>query len=302
MNRSDLSSVATRYILGQLPPEERARLEEEYFANSELFEELVAAENDLIDAYVAGRLHGNDLAQFESHFLNTPEHQERVAFARTLLQSKSRNELPDPPPIKASSAQRTLSLFSARGVAAALIFLVVAGGLWLAIWDGLRYGREIRQLRNSQAQLEGTRQELQQKIAQLESELARQTSPTPDHPPLAPSGQAAVVLTLSADLVRGHTKPNVLPLSSSIASALLMLETGRGTYTDYESSLETPGGTALLTKKGLESWKSKEGTVVIVPLPAFALPHGDYVIRLIGIDANHRAQELDAYSFRVVTR
>ena len=298
MNRSDLSSVITRYILGQLSQEERARLEEEYFANSDLFEEIVAAENDLIDAYVAGKLRGDDLLQFENHFLTTAERRERVAFARSLLKGKSAEN-----PSRGSTLQtvpanwRFLSLFSVgRAVAAAVILVLLASSLWLAV-KGVRLGRELKEIRSSQARLEQQRQELQQKTAELEAQLAqRQAPPTPRYRPQ--TGEPIIALTLSANMPRGHAKPNILPLSHEISSVVLMLETQSGPFVNYEIALETPEGTPVLRKKGLTSWASVQGRLVEVQLPAYILQRGDYVIRLM----DQRGHEVDAYSFRVVTR
>src|SRR6185503_10005685 len=72
----------TRYLLAGLPPDEEERLEQEYLRGGEAYDRLLAAEDDLIDAYAAGRLEGDEARRFEARFLATPERRERVAFAR----------------------------------------------------------------------------------------------------------------------------------------------------------------------------------------------------------------------------
>ena len=52
MRRTDDEILMRRYLLGSLPQDERTSLEGGYLADAGLFEELVAAENDLIDYYV----------------------------------------------------------------------------------------------------------------------------------------------------------------------------------------------------------------------------------------------------------
>ena len=298
MNRSDRRIVMTHYVLGQLSDEERARLEEEYFANSDLFEEIVAAENDLIDAYVAGKLSGNDLLQFEIHFLNTPEHEERVAFAKSMLSTKPRQELSSPMAVQASP-----SLISIRRAAMASIFLLfLASVLWLA-FRNIRLRHELAQMQTSHTQLEKEREALQQDNTKLQAELAQgQTFPTQGPLAWAKSGETTVVLRLSANLARGPGKPNTLSLSPRIHGVVLILETGIDLYGSYEISLETPDGTPLLRKKGLNSWTTTQGRLVAVQLPSVALQRADYVVRLMGVNPNRQPQEVAAYSFRVVVR
>src|SRR5262245_20355018 len=76
-----------RYLLGDLPEPEQAAVEQEYFADQEMFEEVWAAENDLVDRYVRGRLSRGKRELFERNYLQSPKHRERVAVARKLLEA-----------------------------------------------------------------------------------------------------------------------------------------------------------------------------------------------------------------------
>jgi hypothetical protein len=71
------------YLLGELSEEQRDQLEAEYLVNGELHDELVAIEDELIYAYVAGRLSASQSAGFERFFLQTPERRSRIEFARS---------------------------------------------------------------------------------------------------------------------------------------------------------------------------------------------------------------------------
>src|SRR5215813_1256390 len=303
MNQSERSLIMTRYILGQLSEEERARLEEEYFADSDLLEEMVAVENELIDAYVAGKLSGAELYQFETHFLSARENRERVECARSLMRSGPQKEQSSPPSDQHVRANWRFPSFlpAGRFLVASIFLALLASDIWLAFKD-IRLRQELAQLRSSQARLEQEHRELQQKNAELQAEMARQQIiPRQDVSPLAHPGQPTIVLTLSTDLARGHAKPYILPLSSGITNVVLMLESDGDTYPSYDISLETPEGTPLLHRKGLRSWATKQGRVTAVELPAATLQRGDYVVRLIGINPRGEAQEVDAYSFRVVS-
>jgi hypothetical protein len=80
-----MSSPITRYLLDELPEGERERLEEEYFASDAVWDAVVEAENDLIDAYLRGGLSARDRAQFEAVFLSSAERRDRLELARSLI-------------------------------------------------------------------------------------------------------------------------------------------------------------------------------------------------------------------------
>jgi hypothetical protein len=73
------------YLLGLLPEKDAERLDELSIGDEDVASRLCAVENDLVDAYVRGRLLGNTLKQFESSYLATPRRHEKVMIARGLL-------------------------------------------------------------------------------------------------------------------------------------------------------------------------------------------------------------------------
>ena len=89
----------TRYLLGAGSPRERERLEAEYFADQDAFENMLSAEDDLIDAYARGDLSAEERRQFEDRFLSSAQGRERVQFARTLAGAVAvAPSLPQPSP------------------------------------------------------------------------------------------------------------------------------------------------------------------------------------------------------------
>jgi len=58
-----------RYLLGDLPAEEEARIEDRAFADRDYMGALDAAEADLIDAYVRGELSQAERRKFENRYL-----------------------------------------------------------------------------------------------------------------------------------------------------------------------------------------------------------------------------------------
>ena len=78
------SRLMRRYLLGTATPAERIALENDYLANAEAFQELTAAENDLIDSYARSELSSLEKQAFEKRYLNSVHGQSRIEFARSL--------------------------------------------------------------------------------------------------------------------------------------------------------------------------------------------------------------------------
>src|SRR5688500_20133118 len=88
--------MAMRYLLGSLPEEERTRLEQQFFSDDQVFEELEIAEDELIDGYVRAELSTDDRRQFEK-LLVSPRLAERVELARILAKKVSQSTRPPQP-------------------------------------------------------------------------------------------------------------------------------------------------------------------------------------------------------------
>lgn len=81
---TDRANLTRQYLLGVLPPEDAARLEEDFFADHEVFQEIEIAEDDLVDAYVRGELSENECRQLERNLGRLPRVAERIKFAKVL--------------------------------------------------------------------------------------------------------------------------------------------------------------------------------------------------------------------------
>jgi len=81
---SNNANVARHYLLGTLPPEDASRLEETFFSDDLIFEEIEIAEDELVDAYVRQELSENERVRFEKKLGGLPRVAERIKFAKTL--------------------------------------------------------------------------------------------------------------------------------------------------------------------------------------------------------------------------
>src|SRR5882762_8945174 len=80
----ELQERIRRYLLGQLSDGAGEEMERDLLANEEIFAELLIIEQELTDEYVNGGLTPDERANFETHFLATPERQEDLRFAQAL--------------------------------------------------------------------------------------------------------------------------------------------------------------------------------------------------------------------------
>ena len=79
LNRDDESTLR-HYLLGQLSQDDQQAFEQQLMVDDGAFETLMAIEDELVDEYLNGELSGQDRTSFETHFLATPERQEKLRF------------------------------------------------------------------------------------------------------------------------------------------------------------------------------------------------------------------------------
>jgi hypothetical protein len=119
------------YLLGQLAEDLREAIETELLENDDLFEELLIAEDELVDGYLGEKLSANERTAFEHNFLATPERIGKLRFARAF-----NRHLSAAPP-QAINTGKFWPALKARqslvfGVAViAIVLMAVFAGMWL---------------------------------------------------------------------------------------------------------------------------------------------------------------------------
>jgi hypothetical protein len=295
----------TRYLLGQVSQEERDEIENGYLREDNLFEELVAIENDMIDNYVRGELTEPEKGQFEAYFLSTPERRERVHFARSLAHSFAASPSLGPNAGASRGVWRIMQAFRKDRTSA--IRLAIATGLvaavsvsiWMAAVNRtLRH--QLEAARTGEAKMQKRTLELGQRVADLQQVVsAGNERPIDDLP--AP-GSATLSLTLVPDLVRGGGKgQNSLSLSTGISKVVLLLPRDHEESLIYSVVLETAEGKRVWQNENIEGLMARNGSKIIsVKVSSNVLNRGDYVLRLFRNASGGTGYEVDAYSFRVM--
>jgi hypothetical protein len=109
------------YLLGTLDGDHKTQFEERILTEPGVYEELLVAEEELIDQYVAGDLSPLEQQQFESHFLITAERQKNLRFGK-LLQKYADSQVEPSIPVQSFSSPRTPARnWAWVGVAAAIL-------------------------------------------------------------------------------------------------------------------------------------------------------------------------------------
>jgi hypothetical protein len=110
------------YLLGRLPPAARDALEESWFSTStsSSFDDIRAADDELVDDYLLGRLSRADRSAFERAYFTTPERTEKVRTAAALLRRLS----------PAAPATRENRVRPYIKWAAAAMLVLSAGAMW----------------------------------------------------------------------------------------------------------------------------------------------------------------------------
>src|SRR5690349_7725554 len=77
--------ILTRYLLGEeLPAQDIDAVEERYFKDNQYFSHLLEIEDDLIGAYLLGKLSPRQKAKFEHHFLVVPRRRQKLEAQRAI--------------------------------------------------------------------------------------------------------------------------------------------------------------------------------------------------------------------------
>ncbi len=309
MQRTTNEILMRRYLLGDLPQEDRTRLEDQYSADAEVFEEVLATENDLIDSYVRGELTEVERQKFEAEYFKSPQRHERVEFARALSQV-SVLATQAIPAQEVSPWTKIWESFSVQQgmpqwAFAAAAVVVVAGGSWLMVQNHrLRVG--LQQAQAEQAELRRGQDTLRQHIAELEGNLRDQVHENQQGSEVAKLEtpmEPEVTFRLTPGMARGlggTQKTLVLATTASRLQLQLMLD--RDEYKSYEAVLMTAERKEVLRGKALQSLSIGGDEVVTWPLPAHSIHAGDYIVQLAGQTATGSVEDVESYSFRVLRR
>jgi hypothetical protein len=169
-----------RYLFHEASADERQRLEERFFADDDLFFELVGLENDLVDRYVRNEMKASERARFENNLAALPERREKLANAAA-LQKFIAEEKPSPVRtinvIEENQVARHsgFNFFGFRmpalQLASAAMLILLTVGVGYLLYERARVNEELTRLRGTEQterllELEGRENALKEQIKQ----------------------------------------------------------------------------------------------------------------------------------------
>ena len=316
-----------RYLLGEVSVEEQLWLEEQFFADEDLFEQLSALEHQLRYDYARGRLTPRQRELFEKRFITSSEERRGVERAGAILDAlagvRAENTVVARESGRQGFRQAVAAFFSSQraglrlALATASLLLVAMMG-WL-IYQTAHLRSQLEELqaerRVEEERLRDQTEKDQQRLAQLngdlererlererlEQELAKQQTQNPGQPsPTSPLLAAVLSFVLPPGGVRGDgekPKPLVIPQGTNAIQLELQLKKN-----DDHRSFRAQ----LLTADGKEIWRrdnlQPRGRNLILRLLAELLADGDYEVALKGRTASHEYEEAGSYYFTIVKK
>ena len=240
-----------RYLLGDLDEAAATALEDRYVADPSLQEDVRAAEDALIEAFLDGRLRPAERARFEAHYLASPIHRDRVAIARALH-------------------QRTATPASAAAGAPFYGWLALAAAVVLAsLWIVARGGPPPTQAVVPPPPPSPPR---------ASAPAPAPVSPAVPAPSPAPSpARTLLALTLSPITTRGSEQEPYVRPAGPVDLALALEGAPVATDRAYDVELQTVDGRVVWRGRSRAA-VTGSGLLTTVRLPVDTLPADDYVL------------------------
>lgn len=217
------------YLLGELDDNEQQELERDYFSNEEAYQQLLAAEDELVYDYVEDRLSQERRHRCESTILATPRGRKNLEFARLLLTTLRSGKSSERP-------------FAAWIAIAAAVVLAIAGSVLTLRLTALR------------SDLASARKQ----IWALESRVPSQ----PQRLPL----EVSFLLHAGTTRSDGSTRLNV-PANADTVRIELLLPPGASAG-DYSIAVRASGGAEVWSRTAAASGKTIVIAIPAAALPA----------------------------------
>ena len=273
MTPTSQTERARRYLLGAATEEESAVIEQEYLEHDDAVDRMAAAEDDLVEDYIADELSPADRQQFERSYLSVPHHRVRVDTVRRLMAEAARSA-----PGRTKKGTLLTSPRFARGAGwlAVAASLIVAASL--SIWVLSRSGGPEGEIVDNRPQPPATG-------------AAGQPTARPQPAP------RIFALTLTPAGVRSATdNPSVvIPGATEVVAIRLEREAGGRTLAPARASIRAVGGGEIWQGVVIVESDPQPGIVGRIEVPAATLPADDYLLTLYGTNETGVEQEWAQY-------
>ncbi len=269
------------YLLGTTTESERTAIDRNLLTNEGEFEQLLLAEDDLIEASIRQELSPAERIQFEQFFLADPERQQKLRLALALHRYANDPTKSSPDNVKAARAS-------------------IATTPWWAV-----FRRPVWQVAMASVLLVVALAGLKAFFNPAEPDQIAHTSPAPASPKatIAPSTVPVGAPVLSVELLPGQTRaakaiPKEVQLAPDHGNVQFKLYLLKGPYLAYDVILQEDDEEGQKLTGQVKPQISQDGNYVIVTVPVTLLGSGDYRIKLEGLTPNG-SEQADVFWFRV---
>lgn len=303
-----------RYLLGELSESEQIVLEQRYFSDQRLFDQIVQVENELNDRYARGLLPPGTRDRFEKYYLAHPKRRERASFAEALAAKvELSEEVRDAPAVATVRWSDQLMLLLsgpklAWGFSIAVVLIAIIASWFFIQTRQLR--QQLATLDSERASQEKRKYELQQEVTNerlraesLSKELAQlrdeqnATTSSPNK-----STIATLMLTIGGTRGINTSSPTVLRIAAATEQVRLQLNLKDNDYPNYQAVLESAGGNTIFTSGRLTATTRKSGAALTLLIPARLFSAGDYIITLRGVSKTGEAEDVSKSLVRVTRK
>jgi hypothetical protein len=311
-----LEAEARRFLLGEMSEDERSGFEENFVADADLFEQIRACEDELIESYIRRTLSRAEREKFERNFLKTERRRKRVEFTRAMLDKLNRKTVGAEKAAADSSAWNSiLDFFRTPKLVfgAAFAVLLLAFGFWLLILKSPKKDFEIAreaaptpfvsatpQIIQSNSNSGSTEENKTPVNNELENPSKNQNSQNGnsnvgerEKPGSIP--KITVALALFPGTTRSEGKTGELNLPKDAKGANLQLNLEAEDYKIYRAEIVDAEGSIIFRTAKL----NRRGTKISTFVPAEKLRKGDYIIKLYGFNSQNEEESAADYQFRV---
>jgi hypothetical protein len=279
---SDQEKRMVKYLLGQLREQDQLELEREYLADDARFEELLAIEDDLRDAYARNELSETDRVAFEQRLLGTQQQKGKQEFASSLREHLNQSHAQPGSIPGALAKDKSRSFIAVRRlvlipVLSAALVLLLAASWWLVhrAEQPLRSGHP-RDAAPNATDAGGNR-----------------------HPNSETSEPKTLAFVLTPGSLRStEEESQTLTIPPGVTQVSLEARFA-GAYPHYQAVIQTAEGRLIWTQKNLAAEESSCSKRLFLKLSSGLLTPNDYILTLRGMPASGNPETVAEYAFRV---
>jgi hypothetical protein len=304
-----------KYLLGLLSEKQQQNIEETFFTDEQQFEKMLAAEEDLVEAYINNDLSSREKKQFETLLMPQAKWRQRVATVKALKQVVHEE--------KAAARLSQKSAFSiyferGRGWLAALLppkrvyALSYAVMLLFVATAGFYTIQNVQDMQGQLVVLQQQNKNLAQTETELRSELQGQTARTNEVAAMLETEQqqrqmlqeesrpAAPRFYLQPGVQRDAEGQKRLLLPDTDVMRLELLTDVQLDYAGYRAVVKTVSGFEVWSSARLDADDVRDNNAVVLELPTTLFGHEDYLLTLRGVAQNGDIETIYTYFFSMI--